>query len=53
MTDAALIASLMIGPTYAEHVALMAGEVGETARRMAPYLSPPLNAGATPRAALH
>ena len=32
--DAALIATLLVGPAHAEHVALLAGEVGTCARRI-------------------
>ncbi|APX14081.1 hypothetical protein [Tateyamaria omphalii] len=34
LNDAALIATLLTGPAYAEHIALMAGEVGSTLRHI-------------------
>ena len=34
LNDAALIATLMVGPARAEHIAILAGRVGETIRRM-------------------
>ena len=37
--DAALIATLLVGAAHAEHVALLAGEVGTCARRL--HQSPP------------
>lgn len=53
LTDAALIASLLIGPTYAEHVALIAGDVGRNARLMAPYLKSPIKRTAASPQVLH
>lgn len=43
LTDAALIATLMVGPAHAEQVALLAGQVGSCTRRIhasTPELSP-------------
>lgn len=34
LNDAALVATLLIGPARAEHVAVLAGQVGECARRI-------------------
>ena len=34
LTDAALISTLLAGPAQAEHIALLAGQVGECARRV-------------------
>ena len=34
LNDAALIATLLVGPAHAEHIALLAGEVGQCARRI-------------------
>ena len=34
INDAALIATLLSGPAHAEHIALLAGQVGETIRRI-------------------
>lgn len=34
LNDAALVATLIVGPSSAEHVALLAGEVGTRARRI-------------------
>lgn len=34
ISDAALIATLLSGPAHAEHIALLAGQVGETIRRI-------------------
>jgi hypothetical protein len=34
LTDAALIATLLAGPSHAEHIALLAGAVGACAQRM-------------------
>ncbi|WP_299687770.1 hypothetical protein [uncultured Tateyamaria sp.] len=34
LNDAALIATLLVGPAHAEHIAILAGEVGSCARRI-------------------
>ncbi|MEQ3729254.1 MAG: hypothetical protein ABNH38_17730 [Tateyamaria sp.] len=34
LNDAALIATLLVGPAHAEHIAILAGEVGQCARRI-------------------
>lgn len=34
LNDAALIATLLSGPAHAEHIAILAGEVGDTIRRI-------------------
>lgn len=34
LNDAALIATLLVGPAHAEHIAMLAGEVGACARRI-------------------
>lgn len=34
LTDAALIATLMVGPAQAEQIAMLAGQVGDTLRRI-------------------
>jgi len=34
LNDAALIATLLSGPAHAEHIAILAGEVGDTIRRV-------------------
>lgn len=40
LNDAALIATLLSGPAHAEHIALMAGEVGTAIRRIHKPFSP-------------
>ena len=48
LNDAALIATLLSGPAHAEHIALMAGEVGSTIRRIHSNKSDPLSPAAAP-----
>lgn len=45
LNDAALIATLLCGPAHAEHIAILAGEVGDTLRRIhriAAPMAPPM-----------
>ncbi|WP_108885448.1 hypothetical protein [Pseudoprimorskyibacter insulae] len=51
--DATLVATLMIGATYAEHLTLIAGEVGHTARQMSQYISTPISRACPSAALLH
>lgn len=45
LNDAALIATLLAGPAQAEHLALLAGEVGMTSRRISEPVDHPVSAG--------
>ncbi|MBY5935635.1 hypothetical protein KUV51_21680 [Tateyamaria omphalii] len=48
LNDAALIATLLTGPAHAEHIALMAGEVGSTMRSIHNKKTEPLSPAAAP-----
>ncbi|MEL6679916.1 MAG: hypothetical protein AAFQ51_14505 [Pseudomonadota bacterium] len=47
LTEASLIATLLVRAAHAEHAALLAGQVGSACRRMVARTAPPRHAGST------